>query len=190
MGLASLSVIFSAALGLVFSSPLGARDDPIYQSDHVRFQVRQSSGLPSTGAYADYYLSSYHVAAGTSAAVLTPNFTSAGEYYFNSTRSESVTNQQYLSMVTASVPYDMTFDTGADKRVPVSFSVGPGDRTFYTNAANWLSVNGVPNGPGIFVACETEIISPTKTVQLYWNPAATFTPSGSCEQVYLWQEII
>lgn len=190
MGLPSQSIILSTALALALASPLYPRDDPIYQSAHVHFQVRSSNGLPATGAYADYYLSSAHIGAGTSAAVLTPDLVSAGEFYFNATQSESVAEEQYLSMVTASVPYDMNIDTGANKQVSVYLEAGNGDRIFYTNAANWLSVNGVSDGPGIFVACEAEIFPGTTGVQLYWSPAATFTATGSCEQVYLWQEII
>ncbi|KAL9617759.1 MAG: hypothetical protein Q9160_007472 [Pyrenula sp. 1 TL-2023] len=186
MGLASLSIILAAALSLALASPMHPRDDPIYQSDHVRFQVRQSNGLPATGPFAGYYLSSAHVGAGSSIASLTPDFATAGEFYYNSTQSEAVPNKSYLSEVTAVTPYDMIIDTGAGKEVQVYFRVGVGDRIFYTNAANWLTVNV---GPGVFVACKDTAPQALEGA-LYWSPTFTFTPTDFCEEVYLWQEII
>lgn len=57
MGFATLSIILSTAASLAFASPLHSRNDAIYQSTHVRFQIRQSNGLPAAGPFAGCYLS-------------------------------------------------------------------------------------------------------------------------------------
>ena len=174
----------AAILSVSLASPTTRREE-LYHSAPSHYQVRQSNGGTDL-AFANYYLSTYHLAAGSSAAVLVPDLSNAGAFYYNATESESVTNQQYFVLDTAGGPYDASIDTASGTQVPVYFLPGPQSRIFYTNAANWVAT--IP--PGQFVGCNEVILDGNEGVRLYWSPKPGATPAENCSNVFLWQDII